>query len=102
MFTTVFTVLIASLAIGFAVSIIIFVPLTLYIIPYCLWLGVQNTKGNTAICRTGTASGWLATPPAFMDHGSATKLRYFDAGALIFPKQFRQCLHIEAFSTSSR
>ena len=60
MFTTVFTVLIASLAIGFAVSIIIFVP-------------------------------------AFMDHGSATKLRYFDAGALIFPKQFRQCLHIEAF-----
>ena len=46
MFTTVFTVLIASLAIGFAVSIIIFVPLTLYIIPYCLWLGVQNTKGK--------------------------------------------------------
>lgn len=97
MFTTVFTVLIASLAIGFAVSIIILYHSLYTLSPTVSGWVSRIQKGNTAICRTGTASGWLATPPAFMDHGSATKLRYFDAGALIFPKQFRQCLHIEAF-----
>lgn len=45
-FTTVFYVLIAALGIGIAVSIIIFVPLTIYIIPFCLWTGFQNTKGK--------------------------------------------------------
>lgn len=45
-FAVTFGILIAAIAIGIAVSIIVFVPLTIYIIPYCLWVGVQNNKGN--------------------------------------------------------
>ena len=66
MFTTVFTVLIASLAIGFAVSIIIFVPLTLYIIPYCLWLGVQNTKGKYRHLQDGNCFRMARNPPLWI------------------------------------
>lgn len=46
MFTTMLTVLTASLAAGFIVSFLVFVPLSIYIIPYCLWLGFQNNKGH--------------------------------------------------------
>lgn len=31
---------------GLALSIVIFVPLTIYSIPYILWVGNQNTRGK--------------------------------------------------------
>ena len=52
-FTTAFTVLIAGLGIGFAVSLVIFVPLSVYIIPYCLWVGFQNNKGQYSALKGG-------------------------------------------------
>ena len=45
-FAVTFKILCVSLALGFAVSIIFFVPLTIYVIPYLLWVGTQNTKGK--------------------------------------------------------
>ncbi len=40
------TVICVSLILGIAISFLYFVPLTLYSIPYILWLGFQNTKGT--------------------------------------------------------
>lgn len=39
------TVICVSLILGIVISFLYFVPLTLYSIPYILWLGSQNTKG---------------------------------------------------------
>lgn len=39
------TVICVSLILGIVISFLYFVPLTLYSIPYILWLGFQNTKG---------------------------------------------------------
>lgn len=41
-----FHVLVAALCIGAIVSVVVFVPLTLYTIPYALWIGTQNLKGK--------------------------------------------------------
>ncbi len=35
-----------ALCAGAAISIIVFVPLTIYAIPYCLWVGHQHTIGK--------------------------------------------------------
>lgn len=45
-FIVAFKIICLALALGFAVSIIIFVPLTIYIVPYLLWVGAQNTRGR--------------------------------------------------------
>ncbi len=39
------TVICVSLMLGIVISFLYFVPLTLYSIPYILWLGSQNNKG---------------------------------------------------------
>lgn len=39
-------VLVFALCLGAIVSVLVFVPLTLYVIPYCLWVGSQNTRGK--------------------------------------------------------
>lgn len=39
-------VLLFALCAGAVISVIIFVPLFLYTLPYDLWIGVQNTKGK--------------------------------------------------------
>lgn len=45
-FSTTFYILVLALTVGIAFSIVVFVPLTIYIIPFCLWVGFQNNKGN--------------------------------------------------------
>lgn len=35
-----------ALCAGAVISFIIFVPLTIYVIPYCLWVGSQNCVGK--------------------------------------------------------
>ncbi|PWM25633.1 MAG: hypothetical protein DBX48_06355 [Limosilactobacillus fermentum] len=39
-------VLVFALCVGAIVSVIVCVPLALYGIPYCLWVGRQNTMGK--------------------------------------------------------
>lgn len=39
-------VIVIALAIGFGLAILIHVPLFIYGIPYCLWVGSQNCKGK--------------------------------------------------------
>lgn len=39
-------VLVFSLCFGAAVSVIVFVPLFIYGIPYCLWVGHENLAGR--------------------------------------------------------
>lgn len=39
-------VLVFALCAGVVVSVLVFVPLTLYTIPYALWVGAQNTRGK--------------------------------------------------------
>ena len=39
-------VLIFALCVGAAISVIVFVPVCLYIIPYALWVGRENTMGR--------------------------------------------------------
>lgn len=39
------TVICVSFILGIVISFLYFVPLTLYSIPYILWLGSQSTKG---------------------------------------------------------
>lgn len=41
-----FKVIIFALCAGAVISFIIFVPLTIYVIPYCLWVGHQHTIGK--------------------------------------------------------
>lgn len=41
----VFGILIVALASGVVLSILVFVPLTLYVLPYSIWLGAQQQKG---------------------------------------------------------
>lgn len=53
-FTTAFHVLIFALAVGFLVSIIVFVPLTIYNIPFYLWVGFQNNKGRHKDLKSGS------------------------------------------------
>ena len=53
-FAAVFHVIIVSLAVGVAVSIVVFVPLTIYIIPFCLWVGFQNNKGKYQNLKEGS------------------------------------------------
>lgn len=52
-FTTTYYILIFSLAIGFLFSIVIFVPIAIYIIPFCLWVGHQNCIGKYRELREG-------------------------------------------------
>lgn len=44
--TVMFYVIVFTLCAGVAISAIIFIPLTIYIIPYCLWVGFQHNKGK--------------------------------------------------------
>lgn len=39
-------VLVFALCAGAIISVLVFVPLSVYVIPYCLWVGSQNTKGK--------------------------------------------------------
>lgn len=39
-------VLVFALCAGAVISVLVFVPLTLYTIPYALWIGGQNTIGK--------------------------------------------------------
>jgi len=39
-------VLVFALCAGAVISVLVFVPLTLYVIPYTLWIGFQNNKGK--------------------------------------------------------
>ncbi|MBU5312218.1 hypothetical protein KQI38_09280 [Tissierella carlieri] len=41
-----FKIIIFALCAGVVISILVFVPLTLYVIPYCLWIGHQQTMGK--------------------------------------------------------
>ncbi len=45
-FTVAIHVLLFGLCAGAAISVLFFVPLTLYLIPYWLWVGTQNTRGR--------------------------------------------------------
>lgn len=54
--TTTLSVLIASLAIGLAVSLVVFIPLTIYVIPFSFWIGFQNNKGNYRNLKSGIFS----------------------------------------------
>lgn len=53
-FVVMFRILVFALAMGFLVSIITFVPLTVYIIPFCLWVGFQNNKGQHKELKGGS------------------------------------------------
>lgn len=45
-FSVVFHVLIFALCAGVVISILVFLPLTLYVIPYSLWVGREQTMGR--------------------------------------------------------
>lgn len=45
-FTFMFKVLVFGLCLGAAVSVLVFVPLFIYTIPYALWVGRENTMGR--------------------------------------------------------
>lgn len=41
-----FKVFLFAICAGAVISVLIFVPLCIYIIPYCLWIGNEQTKGK--------------------------------------------------------
>ncbi|CAH8721350.1 hypothetical protein [Paenibacillus melissococcoides] len=41
-----FKLLVFAICAGAVISILIFVPLTIYVIPYCLWVGNEQTMGR--------------------------------------------------------
>ena len=45
-FSVIINVLVFALCAGAVISILVFVPLFTYTIPYILWVGHQNTKGR--------------------------------------------------------
>jgi len=44
--TGLFYIVLFALGAGVVISVVIFVPLTIYVIPYCLWVGNQFTIGK--------------------------------------------------------
>ncbi|MBV1817649.1 hypothetical protein KUA25_06180 [Bacteroidales bacterium MSK.15.36] len=46
MIITMFKVAVFALCVGAVISLLIYVPLTFYVIPYALWIGFQNNKGK--------------------------------------------------------
>ena len=44
--TGLFYLILFSIGAGLLISILIFVPLTIYVIPYAFWLGIEHTKGK--------------------------------------------------------
>jgi fatty acid desaturase len=46
LFAVMFKVIVFALCAGAAIAVLVFVPLMIYAIPYCLWVGSQNTKGK--------------------------------------------------------
>lgn len=44
--TFMFYVLIFSLCAGVVVSVLWFVPMSIYVLPYCLWVGSQQCAGR--------------------------------------------------------
>lgn len=45
-FTVMINVLVFALCVGAIIAVLVYVPLTLYVIPYALWVGSQNTRGR--------------------------------------------------------
>lgn len=41
-----FKILIIGLCVGAIISVLVFVPLSIYIIPYALWMGNQHSLGR--------------------------------------------------------
>ena len=41
-----FNIIIFALGASFVITVVIFVPLTIYVIPYLLWIGNEHTKGK--------------------------------------------------------
>lgn len=41
-----FKIFLFAICAGAIISVLVFVPLSIYIIPYALWVGTQNTKGK--------------------------------------------------------
>lgn len=64
-FTVTFHILIIAIAVGILFAVVVFVPLSIYVIPYCLWVGTQNTKGKYLELRKDNV---------FRMAGNATKL----------------------------
>lgn len=46
MILVMFKVAVFALCVGVVISLLIYLPLTLYVIPYALWIGFQNNKGK--------------------------------------------------------
>ena len=45
-FSFMLKILVFALCVGVGLAVLVFVPLTLYVIPYALWIGAQNTRGR--------------------------------------------------------
>lgn len=45
-FTVVIYVLLFALCLGAILAVLVYVPLFIYAIPYCWWVGTQNIKGE--------------------------------------------------------
>lgn len=43
---TIFKIVIFTLCLGVALSVLVYVPLFIYVIPYALWVGFQNQVGK--------------------------------------------------------
>lgn len=46
MIIVMFKVIVFALCVGAIISLLVYIPLTLYVIPYALWIGFQNNKGK--------------------------------------------------------
>lgn len=68
MFYVAFQVLCFALFLGVAVSIAVYVPCCILVIPYSLWLGVQNNKGKYKDLKD--AGFWRHVKNAFKLYGS--------------------------------
>lgn len=45
-FVVAIKILVFALCLGAALAVLIFVPLAIYVIPYALWVGNENTSGR--------------------------------------------------------
>jgi len=57
--TGLFYIVLFALGAGVVISVVIFVPLTIYVIPYCLWVDQDGAcvHDTGAECRNGCGNG---------------------------------------------
>jgi len=79
-------VLVFALCLGAGLAVLIFVPLTIYAIPYCLWVGGQNCIGKQKDKKMRVCVGLYEMQPYSIKQSCPGRSRSFKIGSFFILK----------------